>query len=278
MRLLRFKEIYETFIPRNVDDRSTRMVETLLKKYERSVYDGDLVVNYEDFKNIDNNILKRIKLEKVKGDLTLLGWSQIPTWLKNVEIEGSFLSIGENSTNSTNSINKNSLIDLSNCPQNIGKDFDVSRNRLKSLAGCPNIIYGSLNCSLNLLEDLTNGPDIVHGAIYCISNRITTLVGMPKCDGLNCTNNKIVSLEGCANSYIGMFDCSQNRELKTLEGCPEYIGRSFVCTGCTQLEDISKFPKKVGLNVVFHGNKITLTKREISNICICDEKNSIYTA
>jgi hypothetical protein len=68
----------------------------------------------------------------VNGHVWLKGgqWTEIPAWLKNVEIIGDF------------SCSYNNLISLKNCPQKIGGIFKCSCNQLTSLEGCPANIGG----------------------------------------------------------------------------------------------------------------------------------------
>ena len=45
-----------------------------------------------------------------------------------------------------------------------------------------------------------------------------------------CTNNKLISLEGCPIRVGGYFSCRFNN-LTSLEGCPKYVGDNFYCSG-----------------------------------------------
>jgi hypothetical protein len=109
-----------------------------IKILSQEVIDGNLEID-ESFMGID---AKFVKLKKVNGDVWLTGgqWTEIPTWLKNVEITGYF------------DCSENKLITLKNCPQKIGRNFYCSANLLTSLDGCPENIGGNFYCYDNKIE------------------------------------------------------------------------------------------------------------------------------
>jgi len=44
----------------------------------------------------------------------------------------------------------------------------------------------------------------------------------------NCSNNNLITLEGCPKIVGREFDCSYN-SLTSLKGCPTHVGGNFVC-------------------------------------------------
>jgi hypothetical protein len=67
-------------------------------------------------------------------------WTEIPAWLKNVEIEGFF------------DCSFNKLTSLKNCPRNIEGYFTCSDNELTSLEGCPENIRTKFICFNNKVK------------------------------------------------------------------------------------------------------------------------------
>jgi len=183
-----------------------------IKLLSQEVIDGDLHLD-GSFMDIDP---KFIKFKKVNGSVLLTGgkWTEIPAWLKNVEISGGFYC------------SNNKLKTLKNCPQKIGVDFDCNNNQLDSLDYCPKIINGRFMCSINNLTSLEGCPKIV-------------------VDNFNCSYNKLTSLEGCPENIKGNFDCMYN-DLISLEGCPEYIGGDFQCYENKTKLDLPNFVKLKG--------------------------------
>jgi len=109
-----------------------------VRMLSQEVIDGNLILD-ESFMDID---AKFVKLKKVKGDLELTGgkWTEIPEWLKDVEIEGDFYC------------DHNELKSLEGCPETIGGYFSCSSNQLISLEGCPVFIEGNFWCDNNKIE------------------------------------------------------------------------------------------------------------------------------
>jgi len=129
-----------------------------IRLLSQEVIDGDLKID-ESFMDID---AKFVKLKKVNGDVTLTGnqWTEIPEWLKDVKILGSFLC------------SDNKLTILKNCPQKIGGEFRCYNNELTSLEGCPKNIAGSFNCSWNKLTSLKGCPENIGGDFWCSDNKV----------------------------------------------------------------------------------------------------------
>jgi len=125
-------------VPRNLEGRKEKLKQMNIRLLSQEVIDGDLELD-ESFMDIDP---KFVKLKKVNGYVSLDGfkWIEIPEWLKNVEIKGSFIC------------SDNKLKTLKNCPQNIEGDFYCDRNELTSLEGCPENIKGSFSCHGNKVE------------------------------------------------------------------------------------------------------------------------------
>ena len=93
-------------VPRNIKGRKEKLKQINIRLLSQEVIDGDLDLD-ESFMDIDP---KFVMLKKVNGYvwLTEHNWTEIPEWLKDVEITGNFDC----------SINK--LISLKNCPYKIG--------------------------------------------------------------------------------------------------------------------------------------------------------------
>ena len=125
-------------IPRNLEGRKEKLKQMNIKLLSQEVIDGELILD-RSFMDID---AKFVKFQKVNGDIWLKDhqWVEIPEWLKDVEITGSFIC------------GYNELISLKNCPQKIGGDFSCNYNRLLSLDGCPEHIGGGLFCHHNAIK------------------------------------------------------------------------------------------------------------------------------
>ena len=203
-----FKQFNENLlVPRNIEGRKEKLKQMNIKLLSQEVIDGDLKID-ESFMDIDP---KFIKIKKVKGDvwLTRGHWTEIPEWLKDVEISGNF------------NCSINSLETLKNCPQKIGGWFNCSYNKLISLEGCPEIIEGDFRSSNNLLTSLEGGPKIVKGMFRCGSNKLTSLEGGPKTvkGNFSCSYNKLSSLDGCPEIIEGDFYCIN----KPILELPDYV-------------------------------------------------------
>ena len=182
-------------VPRNLEGRKEKLKQMNIRLLSQEVIDGDLDLD-ESFMGID---AKFVKLKKVNGDVLLTGeqWTEIPEWLKDMEIEGDF------------SCAHNKLTTFKNCPQKIGLNFSILYNKITSLEGCPENINGTFSCAYNQLTTLKNGPDKIGRNFWC-------------------NNNLLISLEGCAKNIGGDFECFNN-QLTSLYGCPENIGGDLWC-------------------------------------------------
>jgi len=145
-------------VPRNLEGRKEKRKQMNIRLLSQEVIDGDLDLD-GSFMDIDP---KFVKLKKVNGYVSLNGgqWTEIPEWLKNVEIKGSFIC------------SHNKLTLLKNCPQNIGEDFSCSSNKLTSLEGCPENIGGDFRCVNNKLTSLEGCPENIVGDFCCYNNKI----------------------------------------------------------------------------------------------------------
>ena len=96
----------------------------------------------------------------IKGDVDLsdLYLKELPEWLSDVEIEGSFF---------------------------------CGNNKLTTLAGAPKTVGGNFFCHNNKLTTLQGAPETVRGIFSCYDNNLTTLQGAPKTVGVDffCANN-----------------------------------------------------------------------------------------
>ena len=145
-------------VPRNLEGRKEKLKQLNIKLLSQEVINGYLDLD-ESFMDIDP---KFVKLKKVNGNVRLSGrqWTEIPEWLKDVEIEGTFYC----------SFNK--LTTLKNCPQKIGGNFWCTFNKLTSLEGCPKTIGGLFICSDNQLESLEGCPEYIGEYFDCHNNKI----------------------------------------------------------------------------------------------------------
>ena len=124
-------------IPRNIEGRKEKLKQMNIKLLSQEVINVNLFLD-ESFMDIDP---KFVKLKKVNINVILSrGWTEIPAWLKDVEILEKF------------NCACNELVSLKNCPQNIGGLFNCAYNQLISLEGCPENVGGDFQCSGNKIE------------------------------------------------------------------------------------------------------------------------------
>jgi hypothetical protein len=174
-------------VPRNIEGRKEKLKQLNTRLLSQEVIDGDLEID-ESFMDIDPKFLK---LKKVNGDVWLTGnqWTEIPVWLKDVEISGYF------------DFTYNKLTSLKNCPHKIGSSLYCYRNQLISLEGCPETLKGTFDCSYNKLKSLEGCPKNIGGYF-------------------DCSHNKLTSLKGCPENIEGKFKCHDN---KTELELPDYV-------------------------------------------------------
>jgi len=155
---------YKTFVnenllvPRNIEGRKEKLKQMNIRMLSQEVIDENLNLD-ESFMYIDP---KFVKFKKVNGTVWLEGikWTEIPEWLKDVEISRSF------------QCRYTSITTLKNCPQKIGINLDCTSNKLKSLEGCPENIEGHFRCSHNQLESLEGCPRTVGAYFDCRDNKV----------------------------------------------------------------------------------------------------------
>jgi len=145
-------------VPRNLEGRKEKLKQINIKLLSQEVIDGDISLD-EFFMDIDP---KFVKLKNVNGNVILSGehWTEIPEWLKNVEIGGSFRCYN------------NKLTTLKNCPRKIGGSFYCAFNKLSSLEGCPETIEGNFWCDNNQLISLEGCPENIGGDFWCYVNKV----------------------------------------------------------------------------------------------------------
>ena len=97
-------------------------------------------------------------------------------------------------------------------------------------------VSGHFNCSDNRLISLEGAPSQVGGHFYCYFNQLT-------------------SLEGAPSQVGGDFNCYDN-QLTSLEGCPSSVGYHFDCSG-NQLTNLEGAPSQVGGDFNCHDNQLT---------------------
>jgi hypothetical protein len=143
--------------PRNLEGRKEKLKQLNIKLLSQEVIDGNLILD-ESFMDID---VKFIKLKKVNDYVWLKGgqWTEIPEWLKDVEIDGGFYC------------SYNKLTTLKNCPKNITGNFYCDYNQLTSLEGCPKTINNNFSCNNNQLTSLEGCPENIGGDFYCVGNK-----------------------------------------------------------------------------------------------------------
>ena len=145
-------------VPRNLEGRKEKLKQINIRLLSQEVIDGDLTLD-ESFMDINP---KFVKVKKVNGNVWLTGrqWTEIPEWLKNVEISETF------------GCSYNKVTSLKNCPHNIGINFWFDNNRISSLKGCPKNIVGDFDCRNNLLTSLDGCPLKIGGLFLCGDNLV----------------------------------------------------------------------------------------------------------
>ena len=117
----------------------------------------------------------------IEGSVYLSGLylKELPEWLSDVEVEGSFhcsdnklttLQGAPKAVKDTFYCHKNKLITLAGAPKTVGRGFYCANNKLTTLAGAPKTVGGSFSCSHNKLTTLASAPETVEGDFYCHNN------------------------------------------------------------------------------------------------------------
>jgi hypothetical protein len=94
------------------------------------------------------------------------------------------------------------------------------------------------------------------------------------CGWFYCSNNKLVSLEGCPREVGGDFYCGYNNKLVNLEGCPMEVGGNFYCSYSNQLVSLEGCPREVGGSFYCRNNKKQFTEEDVREVC--KVKKDIY--
>ena len=112
--------------------------------------------------------------------------------------------------------------------------------------------YGIKNYTIN-----SDGSIDVDGDVILHKEGLTKLpLNFNNISGyFNCSNNKLISLEGAPRLVGGYFDCSDN-QLTTLEGGPQLVGGSFYCHA-NKLTTLEGSPKSVDDDFWCNYNKLT---------------------
>jgi hypothetical protein len=153
-KLTLFKE-NNILVPRNLEQRHEKFKQQQTRLFQQEIITGDVIIDkdfYHDFTNI--------KTKKIIGNVDIF-INKIPSWFKNIEIDGNFVCYN------------NGLITLEGSPQIVNGGFNCSRNKLTSFKGCPKYVGESFICSYNELTTLKYCPEIVNGDLFsCYHNNI----------------------------------------------------------------------------------------------------------
>jgi len=115
----------DILIPRNIERRHEKLRQYNIQLLSQEVIEGDLIID-ESFEGIPDEL---VKVNQIYGDVSLY-LDYIPSWLKNIRIEG-YLSL-----------DYRRLTSLENCPQYVKDSFYLDCKNLKSLDGMPTYIGG----------------------------------------------------------------------------------------------------------------------------------------
>jgi len=122
------------------------------------------------------------------------------------------------------------------------------------------ILCDELNLDYNLIqEDVYNGSVNFFGWIQPnILIKFSQLEIRKVKGSFNCSDNNLISLNGCPEIVGGWFDCCDN-ELTSLKGCPEIVKGYFDCS-FNNLTSLERSPKKITGNYWCDINKKKLIK------------------
>jgi hypothetical protein len=136
-------------IPRKVEDRMEKYIQSKIKEYIKNNNVGDF-------------------------DISGLGLTELPASLKDLKIGGSF------------DCSNNKLKFLTNAPTSVKTDFNCTYNLLNTLAGltgAPSSVGGTFFCMRTNLKSLVGAPTSVKN-FYCCYNKLTSLDGLIRDDGV----------------------------------------------------------------------------------------------
>ena len=105
------------------------------------------------------------------------------------------------------------------------KNYTINDDLTIDVKGDVNLEKQSLSCLPSFIKF-----NKVSGYFYCSNNHLISLEGCPRTVGGSflCNINQLTSLEGCPRTVGTDFSCSRN-QLTSLEGCPKTVGGDFYC-------------------------------------------------
>ncbi len=127
-----------------------------------------------------------------------------------------------------------------------------------------NVIDGDLDLSGMDLEKLPDLSDItVTGSFDCSNNRLISLDGAPRDVGYNfdCHGNCLYTLNGAPSHVDRDFNCSDNY-LSDLMGGPQHVGGSFDCSHNNSLKWLKGGPRHVGGSFDCSHNRLLKTLKD----------------
>lgn len=104
------------------------------------------------------------------NNLELIGLNldQLPKWVSNVHVSGTF------------NCSFNKLTSLENSPFYVAGDFFCNDNKLTTLKGATPTIGKSFFCDHNRLTSLEGSPRSIGSSFICFQNRLISIVGLPE--------------------------------------------------------------------------------------------------
>ena len=111
-------------------------------------------------------------------DLESLYMTELPSFLRNVEVDGEFncaynrLKTLKNSPRYATHFYcmANELTSLEGGPTKVADWYDCRWNKLTNLKGAPRIVDGTFICSVNMLDTLEGLPEIIKGSLHIANN------------------------------------------------------------------------------------------------------------
>jgi hypothetical protein len=206
-----------------------------------------------------------VRFGKIKGDFKCCGNKLTSLDGAPTEVEGTFDCRYNEITSLEGAPQKvhifycgyNRLKTLEGAPQEVKFDFWCDNNKLVSLKGVPQKIGGHFYCNNNELKSLEYAPKEISCILLsnrhfdCSHNEIESLVGVPKCDELICSFNKLKNLEGSPRMVKYKLECGHN-ELESFEGAPEYVGDLY-CAKNPNLNPPREKPSWVNGKYIIYG-------------------------
>ena len=146
--LLFENEAPNIFIPRKIEDRNSRFINSLIRQYINDGNHGNL-------------------------DFSSFGLRKLPPILKGITVNGYFdCSNQDNTIISSDNQSKNILKTLENSPKIVYGNFYCQNIELESFKGAPELINGEFNCSYNKLNSLEYIPTTINGDFYFKNNTV----------------------------------------------------------------------------------------------------------